>query len=83
MKKGVSLSLAIIVLLCVAGWASYGQRRSPARAVWEYKSVVSYQTQPLFRGDETTNELGAQGWELVSAAATDSSGTTFIFKRAK
>ena len=80
MKQGLLMSLAVIVLLSVAGWMSYGQRPSPTRTVWEYKTVVSYQTG--FRGDATLNELGAQGWELVSAPATDSYGT-FTFKRAK
>ena len=81
MKKGVSLSLALIVLLCVAGWTSYGQRRNPARTVWEYKSVGQNQTG--FRGDETLNEFGAQGWELVSSAGNDSSGIIYTFKRPK
>ena len=80
MKKRVLLSLVIVVLLCVVGWTSYAQRRGPERTVWEYKSIASYQIG--FRGDETLNQLGAQGWELVSAAG-DSSGLTFTFKRAK
>ena len=81
MKKSVYLSLAVAVLLCIVGWTSYGQSRSSARAAWEYKSVWS--GQQGFRGDETLNELGAQGWELASAAATETQGTGYTFKRLK
>lgn len=80
MKKSVYLSL-VIVLLCVTGWVGYSQRRSSARPAWEYKSV--WAGQQGFRGDETLNELGAQGWELVSATTTESHGHSYTFKRPK
>lgn len=67
------------------------QRSSPARQAWEYKSLVLtiqvsaagskntlYEDGKTVPGTPVTRmpELGAQGWELVSVAATLSPGNT-------
>ena len=67
------------------------QRSGPARQAWEYKSLVLvvqvsaagsqntlYEDGKTVSGTPVTRmpELGAQGWELVSVAATLSPGNT-------
>jgi hypothetical protein len=81
MKRGVYLTLAFVILLCVAGWTGYGQGHNSARPAWEYKTV--WAAQQGFRDPESLNELGAQGWELVSTAWNESSGVIYTFKRQK
>ena len=56
----VLLVTALVVgsLLC---WTAYGQEKKGPKVVWEYNVV-------LFNGDNMAqlNQLGAQGWEMVS-----------------
>jgi len=78
-RTKVHLAISIIILLCIAGWAGYSQQQRPSRTVWEYKYIND-------AGEAQLNELGAQGWELVSAtswARENSGGTNFFFKRVK
>lgn len=99
MKNRLYLLLLLTVLLCLVGWTVQAQlqRSGPARQAWEYKSLVF-----VIQGSQTTlfedakavpgtpvtrmPELGAQGWELFSVAATLSPGSpgnndisTFVF----
>jgi hypothetical protein len=92
MRERLYLSLLVAVLLCLAGWTAHAQlqRSSPARQSWEYKSLVLVQTVgvgsklTLYEGDRVIPgtpltripELGAEGWELVSVAATLSASRT-------
>ena len=41
MKNKLFLSLAVIALLCLAGWTAHAQlqRSSPARQTWDYKWI--------------------------------------------
>ena len=76
------LILTTLALLCVIGWTVYGQQRNSRRPTWEYKSV--YDRDGRFHGEQTFNELGAQGWELVTAAtSSDIVGVTYTFRRSK
>jgi hypothetical protein len=85
MKIRLYLSLIVVALLCLVGWTGYaeGQRNRPERQAWEYKSLVAFvegdkmtlhEDGRRLPGSSTPissmPELGAQGWELVSVAAT-------------
>jgi lipopolysaccharide export system protein LptC len=68
-------------LLFFAGWTARGQKQSastaaaPPRVTWEYK-VVS-------ESDKITlNEMGAQGWELVTVVMGGAQDV-YYFKRVK
>jgi hypothetical protein len=82
MKKGVYVSLLIIALLCIFGWAGQAQRQQSTRVVWEYKFVVNT------LDEQRLNELGAQGWELVQfdpgvRGGGGATNESYIFKRGK
>jgi predicted negative regulator of RcsB-dependent stress response len=67
MKKGLLLSLVIITLLCVAGWTSYGQKSTQPQVAYEYQVLSDpTETGSMEEGRNKLNELGAQGWQLVS-----------------
>lgn len=57
--------VVIAVLFCFA-WSSYAQKQSSPKVGWQYLTVHSLGSQP--RNDAQLNELGTQGWELVSVA---------------
>ena len=98
MKNRLYLSLLLVVLLCVVGWNVQAQlqRSGPAKQAWEYKSLVFiidaaaptrttlYEDAKMVPGTPVTRmpELGAQGWELVSVAA-DNSTYAYWLKRPK
>lgn len=103
MKK-IYLSLVIVAFLCMAGWAGYAQTQpsNTARQKFEYKllvyvidgrSVTLFEdAKPLPAGSVPivrSNELGAQGWELIAVTATDvvanqrSNTYSYWFKRPK
>ena len=95
MKNRFYLSLLLTVLLCLLGWNVQAQlqRSGSARQAWEYKSLVLliegtrttlYEDAKIVSGTPVTRmpELGAQGWELVSVAA-DNSTYTYWLKRPK
>ncbi len=72
MKNRFYLSLIVVALLCLSGWTAHAQlqRSSPARQTWEYMIILE--------GDGATaskqlNNLGTQGWELVSVVCTEAS----------
>ena len=59
----------VFSLLLLIGWASRGQEKTPQKATWEYKLVTGGGVSPVTaaRTEKMLNDLGAQGWELVSA----------------
>lgn len=83
------IGIVAAVLFGVVGWTGYGQRQQPQRApqtVWEYK--VLYIPGVRNMSEKTMNELGAQGWELVTYQAINNEGGTigagnYFFKRAR
>jgi len=102
MSNRVHLSLILVTLLCLVGWTSYaqGQRNTPTRQAWEYKTLnfvvqaglppttTLYEDGKHVPGTPISKapELGNQGWELVSIAATvsgDYSSYIYWFKRPK
>ncbi len=79
LKRYWLLVLAVMSLLCVVGWTAFAQRQNTSRTAWEYK-IVTYTSEEKF------NELGAQGWELVTVSETrqgESGNLNYCFKRAK
>lgn len=87
MKNRFYFWLPVFVVLCLAGWTVNAQlqKSGSARQAWEYKSMVfaidGFGRQTLYEDGKQVPgsvvpitrapELGAQGWELVSVAATD------------
>lgn len=88
MNSKLHVSLIIIALLFLIGWTgqSMGQRSNAARQSWEYRVEIA----PTFAGpgsfvdaaaaQQQLNQLGAQGWDLVSVAGGQ---PLFYFKRPK
>ena len=75
--------ILIIAIVFITGWSGRGQSASEeaTNKAWEYKVIHHLNEQKL-------NELGAEGWELVTVLPAISSGsstgvTTFYLKRAK
>lgn len=70
--------VALLILTCLFG---FGFQLRPAQK-WEYK--VEYHGTI---SEKKLNELGAEGWELVSTEISikngDSNVTSFYFKRSK
>ena len=74
-KKSSYLILIGFVFLSLIGWTVYGQKQSQPKAMWEYR-VVS-ETDKI-----SLNELGAQGWELVTVEMGGAQ-EVYYFKRTK
>lgn len=75
-RKNLSFILMALVILSLIGWTVYGQKQAtPAKVTWEYK-VVS-ETEKI-----SLNELGAQGWELVTVEMGGAQ-EVYYFKRMK
>lgn len=77
MKKSLYFVLALLVMLFVLAWGGYGQRQNQRKTSWEYLTVSNWDSK--YRKATDLNELGAQGWELVSVGTTDSSGNTLLY----
>jgi hypothetical protein len=75
LKPYLFLILAVIALIVLGGWSGHGQKQSPSRTIWEYKIVNESEKVSL-------NELGAQGWELVTVGMGGAE-EVYYFKRAK
>ena len=72
MRKKVFL-IAMAALLLVTGWTVHQPKPGGVRQVWEYKSIAG-------SGDAFLNQMGAQGWELVTVY-NNGEGRMFYFKR--
>jgi hypothetical protein len=84
MKIKYSWLSALILMLCFLGLTIYGQKQTPARTTWEYKSLFSTSGDLAY----VLNDLGAQGWELVTIDMSTSDtnglkGKTYYLKRAR
>ena len=75
LKPHLFLLLAVFAFICAGGWVGYGQKQNPTRVAWEYKIVNESDKVSL-------NDLGAQGWELVTVEMGGAQ-EVYYFKRAK
>jgi hypothetical protein len=83
MNAKTSLLIAAAVLSLLFGWTIYAQKQNSTKVVWEYSVIFSYNNAYL---PGKLNELGNQGWEIVSVtetATTDGRSATVYLKRAK
>jgi hypothetical protein len=76
---------ALTALLVLAGWSGYAQPQNAAKTQWDYLVVQGVE---ITIREQRLNELGAQGWELVSVTFTCLSNlgpcyTAAYMKRAK
>lgn len=60
---GLLACLLIVLALCSYKWKVFGQRQSITPTQWEY--TITH-TVSMERGPAILNELGLQGWELVT-----------------
>lgn len=88
MKTKIRLiAVVAIVAFGLVGWTGYGQRpQRVAQTIWEYK--VLYVPGVRTMSEKAMNDLGAQGWELVTYQAINNEGGTigagnYFFKRAR
>ena len=86
-KKLLLIAVAATILCGLIGLTVFGQRpqREP-RVNWEYKVVYVPGVRNM--SEKTMNELGFQGWELVTFQAINNEGGTigagnYFFKRAR
>ena len=82
MKTKYASFLAVILMLCFVGLTIHGQQQTPARTTWEYGSLFSTSGDLAY----VLNDVGAQGWELVTIEVSEKNGlkgTTYYLKRAK
>ena len=73
-KHWIVVSVLVLVFFLV-GWTTSGQKRNSLKTTWEYKSLAN-------ASDAALNELGAQGWELITVV-NFRGGTAYYLKRAK
>jgi hypothetical protein len=88
--KTLAAGILAAIILCVVGWTGFAQRqqssRGPGQTAWEYKVVYAPGARNL--SEKAMNEMGAQGWELVTFQALNNEGGTigagnYFFKRAR
>ena len=74
----VAFAVVLTVVACSAGGSSQSGR-------WEYKMVnFNYSSYDIEKNTSTLNDLGAEGWELVSSSSSPgahSSQIMFTLKR--
>jgi hypothetical protein len=81
-----SLLIVAAVLFGLAGWTGFGQKQRATQQTWEYKVVYVAGVRSL--SEKTMNEMGAQGWELITFQPINQEGVTigagnYFFKRAR
>ncbi|HEX8708445.1 MAG TPA: DUF4177 domain-containing protein [Pyrinomonadaceae bacterium] len=87
MRSRVWLIIAAAILFGLVGWTGYAQRQQrTGQTTWEYRVVYVPGARNL--SERTMNELGAQGWELITFQAINNEGVTigagnYFFKRAR
>ncbi len=75
MKAKTKWLVALLVVLCLAGWTGFGQKQPQHKPGWEYLVTASTDSVDI-------NDLGAKGWELVAVTGFEN-GTKYYFKRPK
>jgi hypothetical protein len=81
------VAVVALVLFGLVGWTGYGQRpQRAAQTTWGYRVVYVPGVRNM--SEKAMNELGAQGWELVTFQAINNEGGTigagnYFFKRAR
>jgi hypothetical protein len=81
------IAVVALVLFGLVGWTGYGQRpQRVAQTTWEYRVVYVPGVRNM--SEKAMNELGSQGWELVTFQAINNEGGTigagnYFFKRAR
>ena len=75
MNKKLIIGALVVCLLAFVAVMAFSQ--SSANVRWEY-TILSIQGQSVNQAQGASNNLGAQGWELVGTGAQ---GLWFIFKR--
>jgi hypothetical protein len=75
MKKTYALALLVAILFLFV-WNTFGQKKHQSRVTWEYKQAG----RATESGEQELNQLGAQGWELISV---NENHTVFYLKRPK
>ena len=87
MKRKACLLLVIVAVFGLIGWTVSGQRqRPPAQIEWEYKIIYVPGVRSM--SENALNELGSQGWEMVTFHQINREGGTvgagnFYLKRLK
>jgi hypothetical protein len=88
MKTKICLiAVVATILFGLVGWTVYAQRpQRTTQTTWEYR--VIYVPGVRNMSEKAMNELGAQGWELVTYQAINNEGGTigagnYFFKRAR
>jgi hypothetical protein len=88
MLRNTRLFLLLLVLstLALIGWGA--RAHGASRVIWEYKIDTSHGV--LRASPQKMNELGAEGWELISVLETEervgnvvNARREYIYKRAK
>jgi hypothetical protein len=67
-NRSILLIALLVVVAFVAGFSAAGRQR------WEYQQTCA---------DRDLNELGANGWELVSVTSQSADAKCFYLKRSK
>ena len=73
--------VVVVLLLCLLGWTSFGQKQPTNKPAWEYMNL----TVADYQGLTPLNNAGAQGWELVAVTQLEGANSTkmYHFKRMK
>ena len=58
------LVFLVLFAMCLCGWTALGQRQGSTSIQWEY--TIKHTTTNIEQTPATFNELGSQGWELVT-----------------
>ena len=92
MRNKIYLSLVVVaVLLGSIGWTASAQKTNFAKQTWEYKVHTVYGVNDLPPANlEQFNQMGAEGWELITVLLEQSTlggsqqrKAMYYFKRAK
>lgn len=83
MKMKLWLPLAAVALLCLVGWKTEGQKSASPAVRWEYRVFDAEGKNPTYSQDYETqlNQLGQQGWELVSEHEAGLNRVRYTLKR--
>ena len=87
MRTRVGFLVVFIALMCLLGWVGRGwsQKSNGSRKVWEYKvGAAALQGTPSVQ--DQLNQLGAEGWELVSVEGVRTTippSAVYYLKRAR